>query len=434
MKQRKYSLNALLNSNRFVLILSIVIAIGIWLVVAIQFSPETTKTFTGIPVVIEESATAKNNNLVNFTDQEYTVSVTVSGKRFAISNLEPENIRVYANTSYVDTAGRQTVTLERVEGIRDESIEVKSITPREINLYYDRNATRILTLETEIHAPEEGIAPEGYLVDHERLSASQITVEGAETEINKIARVVVGVTLDSQIRKTTTVENPTISFLSAYGSELTQYISIKNNPKIALTIPVYKKVTMPISVSFHNAPAAYASKSLPVTFSPATASFGISEDRLEKLESVVVGTIDFAKIPGWQKTTFTFSAVGLMDDIKALEDTPESFQVTVDTTDMISQRFTPSNNNIIFQNVPDTLQVEVLDDLGSVTVIGPEDSLNKLTSNNVYADVDIESADQEIKAGGTYTCAARLYVRGVDDCWVYGEYRVQVRLNEKTNT
>ena len=87
-------------NNRYLAVFSFIAAFIIWIVVVMEFSPETTYKIQDVPVVITlENTTAEKLDLQPFTEKEYTVDVTVKGKRYSITqrDISPEDITVTAN-------------------------------------------------------------------------------------------------------------------------------------------------------------------------------------------------------------------------------------------------------------------------------------------------------------------------------------------------
>ena len=83
MKNKK-TLNGLFENNLFVLILSLFIAVIIWLLVVINVSPQTTRVIKGVKVTIDQTVPSQFG-LEVFGESEFTVDVTVKGKKYQIS-------------------------------------------------------------------------------------------------------------------------------------------------------------------------------------------------------------------------------------------------------------------------------------------------------------------------------------------------------------
>ena len=87
-KKSKNTFSSLLNNNRFILILSLVIAFILWMWVAIEQSPEIQKVITGVPVAIKVQSSSYNIMLFvsalqesigrEFTESEITLAAKIT--------------------------------------------------------------------------------------------------------------------------------------------------------------------------------------------------------------------------------------------------------------------------------------------------------------------------------------------------------------------
>ena len=81
-KSKKFSFENILDNNRFLMILSFIIAFGLWVWVAIDKSPEIQTVITDVPVKINlENSIPQQLGLQIFGESEFTVDVTVTGKK-----------------------------------------------------------------------------------------------------------------------------------------------------------------------------------------------------------------------------------------------------------------------------------------------------------------------------------------------------------------
>ena len=114
MNKKKFSLQNLMYDNRFVLVFSVVAAVIIWIIVAIQFSPEDDRIVKDVPVKIDISNNVSNLGLQMFGNTEFYVDVKVHGKRYEVAEsvLTKDDLVVTAKTNYVDSTGSQTLKLE----------------------------------------------------------------------------------------------------------------------------------------------------------------------------------------------------------------------------------------------------------------------------------------------------------------------------------
>ena len=255
MKKKKISFKNLIYDNRFVLALSIIAAVIIWIVVAIQASPEDDRIIKDVPVKIEISNNVSNLGLQMFGNTDFTVEVKVHGKRYEVAEsvLTKDDISVVAKTNYVDSTGSQTLKLEvTAKDPSKANYEIVSLSQDSINVYFDYYKEGEYTLQPDVVYDGASYVTNGLIAETPVLSANTVKLSGPVTEMAKIKKVVARVTLNKKISATTTLDAEIIP-LSEYGGKL-QYITVNDGlADITMTLPIYQRAELPTTVTFKNA-------------------------------------------------------------------------------------------------------------------------------------------------------------------------------------
>ena len=243
MKKKKISFKNLIYDNRFVLALSIIAAVIIWIVVAIQASPEDDRIIKDVPVKIEISNNVSNLGLQMFGNTDFTVEVKVHGKRYEVAEsvLTKDDISVVAKTNYVDSTGSQTLKLEvTAKDPSKANYEIVSLSQDSINVYFDYYKEGEYTLQPDVVYDGASYVTNGLIAETPVLSANTVKLSGPVTEMAKIKKVVARVTLNKKISATTTLDAEIIP-LSEYGGKL-QYITVNDGlADITMTLPIYQR-------------------------------------------------------------------------------------------------------------------------------------------------------------------------------------------------
>ncbi|MDR1805403.1 MAG: hypothetical protein LBQ80_01325 [Clostridium sp.] len=428
-------LRKLISSNPFLLLLSFVLAFSIWLGVTVSVAPEEEIVLAHVPVSIELTDAIKELNLEAFTSPDGVfVDVTIKGKRYVLNEIGSEQISVKAQTSTVGSAGLKTLRLSATSQ-SSKDFEIVRLSQQEISVLFDERKEQEFQLETVVVGVDgktikdlQEVAPKGYIVDHELLSGSSVTLSGPSSELARVKTVTATVQLTKQLTDTTPF-TAALALQTADGATA-QYVTIQTEEEVTMTIPVYKEVSLPLTVDWLNAPAAYTEKPLSFSISPQKAKFGISESLIGDVDSVSVGTVDFAKLPAGKKTVFKFPAVEL-PQYKLLSG-EESFSVTVDTSGTVSKSFAVPHQNVQLQNAESGMVAQISPgSLDSVTVAGSPESIAKLTGSDIYAEADLDSVKVQ---NGSATTAVRLFVKGYNDCWVIGSYKIVLTVTMEQST
>ena len=191
MKKKKISFKNLIYDNRFVLALSIIAAVIIWIVVAIQASPEDDRIIKDVPVKIEISNNVSNLGLQMFGNTDFTVEVKVHGKRYEVAEsvLTKDDISVVAKTNYVDSTGSQTLKLEvTAKDPSKANYEIVSLSQDSINVYFDYYKEGEYTLQPDVVYDGASYVTNGLIAETPVLSANTVKLSGPVTEMAKIKK------------------------------------------------------------------------------------------------------------------------------------------------------------------------------------------------------------------------------------------------------
>lgn len=424
--RQKINFRELFSNNRFVLLFSIVLAFVIWVAISMTASPEESYTVENVPVDFSlKGSLPEQLGLQAFGNTEFKVDVVVYGKRYIVSNLKPEDIKVTPDLSYVSSSGKNDVTLVAKPASDDADFTINSLSQTKVQVYFDTYKEVSYPLEPDIVA-EKVIPDKGYIQESIYPSISNVTVSGPTTEVNKVSNVVARVSLSEPLTTTTTLEAQ-ITPISEYGG-VPQYLDINHGQtKVTLTIKVLKLKELPVTVSYINEPLAYVSNPLPVTITPSRVTVAAEEADIDAMESFSVGTIDFNEL-GMIRHTFSFPASAIKE-VTVVDDNVKNFTVVIDARDKTSQTYTVSKNNITMLNVPDEFEVTALEDISNVTIIGPKSSIDALNADGIYAEVDLSTISI---APGRHEVTARVFVRSFNDCWAYKTYKVPIQITQKS--
>ena len=152
--KKKFSVNVLFNNDRFLLILSFIMAFFIWLAVSVNSGEIANYSIPNIPVTMELSEDAGNDGLsvvsINGVSvDDFTTTVKVKGNSVTVGSLKSSDIQVYGtNLGTIATSGTYNVTLMAKQlGIKN-NYDIISIDPSEVTVVVDRNITKEFVIDT----------------------------------------------------------------------------------------------------------------------------------------------------------------------------------------------------------------------------------------------------------------------------------------------
>ena len=412
----KFKLNDLFNNDLFVLIFSLVAALVIWLMVVVNVSPATTRVIQDVKVTID-STVPSQFGLEVFGETEFSVDVTVSGKKYQISSaaLSAEDVVVIAQTNSVDSAGKRVLQL-KPEIPDGADYTITNISSKTIEVYFDTAKTVQMVIEPQVVTDDFPIVEDGFTSGDINLSETSVTITGPSTEINRIEKVVAKLELKKPLSSNKSADAEIILLSDKNRSDF-KYVTTSID-KVVLTIPVLQEKELETVVAFKNAPDNLVVTPLKYTISPSKDLFNISVDDYEKTVDYTIGTIDFRTLSPSNRV-FTFSA----EDLKLSEDSKtEEFVVTVDMSDISQEYFTLPTKNFVVNN-PEKEEYKISGLNKSVVVVGSAKDLESVTEDDIKVEIDL--SDIDINKGQTITVPAVVTVDNAG-CWICGNYSVEV--------
>ena len=417
MLKNNNKLSVLLHNDKLMLIFSFIAAIVIWLGVVINVSPEMTTTIQNVKVTID-STVPSQFGLEVFGDNEFYVDVKVTGKKYKISSLNAEDIKIIAQTNSVDSAGMKTLLLKSDQTFGNSDYAISSISQKSIDVYFDVPKTIQMVIEPDIVADDIEIVEAGFKTGEINLSETSVSVTGPSTEINRIVKAVARLKLQKSLSANKSADVDVL-LLDENGKTNFKYVTtdIQN---VILTIPVLRVKEINTTILFKNAPDEYVLNPLKYTISPAKDFFNISVDEYDETKEFSVGTIDFKSV---SPSNYVFEFLRTDLPVSDESDT-QKFIVKLDVSGLSQDYFVISSNKVKVNN-PDNLEYRVSGLNKSVVVVGSEKALESITEDDISVEIDI--SDINITSGQTTSVPANVTVNS-SNCWIYGTYTVEVSL------
>ena len=383
---------SILNDRRIRLLLAIVGAIVAWMVVTIVVQPGTTRTINNVPVDFTyDSAAYTSRGLSIVSAPEKYVSLKLSGDGYTIGSLTSSDFVVYPDWS----------------GVRDS-----------VDVVFDvvEEKTVPITVTTNYLT-----IADGYILYDTELSKETVTLSGPSTEIDKVETCTAEVTHKGELTDSVTLDTA-LRFYTKSGSEVKfEYTNLEES-SVEVTLEVYKMATLPVSVSFINAPRNFDPSVLVYALSKQTLNVAGPESQIEKLSTLSVGTIDLS--------TFALNKVyelpiELPGNIRLL-DNISSITVSFDSSKLETKTMNLPASCVQVVNLPSTHTLTVQTErLMNVTLCGPAGLLDTLVPEQVVIEID---ADDFYVAAGQQNIACRLYVPSNGKIFALGSYVIQCKI------
>ena len=398
------------------IILSLVIAFFVWMA-AMLAAPEFTKHIKDVPITVDIPTSA----MLEVVEGEDTkVSLVLDGKQFEIGNYGPENVRVIADASAITEPGTYEVPLI-VSDNGTRSYSVTSISPSTVSLTFEARTKKLLQIQpsiTGLTTPDNYIAPENEIT----LDPSAVEISGAESFISRVERAVIEVNFTREVSSTQS-QNSKIVYYDENGNRLeTEDISYfhQDVSSVAITIPVKRVATLPLSVSFLNVPENFPEEELSYSLSVDSITVAAEDSVLRNHSSLVLGYIDFKQMNLLTSSQMDF-AVQLPDGFTDMDDI-EVVTVSFDADDLASTNLSLKNFQIV--NIPDGYTATVNEESLRVHVIGRKSIISGISAGDFVVKVDL--SDINLRSG-KYEIPVSIYAPTKGFVWAVGEYSVTVQ-------
>ena len=412
---------SLLDDRRIRLALALLGAVVAWMVVTMIVQPGTTNTIYNVPVdYTYDSSAYTSRGLSIVSAEEKTVNLKISGDGYTIGGLTASDFVVYPDWSSVRDSGEKTLRLQvrGANGMLNGINVTLEGTENTVQVVFDvvEEKTVPITVTTNYLT-----IADGYILYGTELSKESVTLSGPSTEIDKVTTCTAEVTHNGELTESVTLDTA-LRFYTNSGSEVEFAYTTLEESSVEVTLQVYKMATLPVSVSFINAPRDFDDSVLTYTLSKKTLNVAGPASQIDKLSTLSVGTIDLS--------TFSLNKVyempiELPSDIRLL-DNISTITVSFDSSKLETKTLNLPAACVQVVNLPSTYTLTVeTERLMNVTLCGPAGAMEALTPEQVVIEID---ADDFAVAIGQQNIACRLYVPSNGKIFALGSYVVQCKI------
>lgn len=422
MKKNKKKQKASFDNDFLLRIYAIIGAVIIWFIMSITLYSSLNKTIRDVPVEIDEKgiAYAAQYGLESIDFKNVTVDVKVSGKRYEIGNLKPEDIKATVEVIGVTKAGDYPLKINISSKTKD--FEIVSVSKTEVNVTFDKMMTKEFVISAE--APFYTV-PTDYIQESPVATPQTVEITGPQQQIERISRVVARTENKETI--TSSINIP-ISELILYDEDNvkldTSKFSFSTN-NFYIDMKVNKVKELPFNVEIQNAPPNFDLSSLNLEYSNNSIKIAGEESVVDTMNEIHLGYIDLRKLS--LRSSFTFD-VSLDPGISNLSDITK-VNISLDTVDLLQKTFSISKEQIHIIGALPEYNIFIQNfGIQNIALVGPEEVISKITPEDIIAEVDLSN---EGIIPNNYTRAAKIYCPNYNNVWAYGVYNVTLTVSEK---
>lgn len=401
-------------------VLAVLFAIFLWWVVVNIDDPISKKTFTVDVTVTNPEVITNAGKSYQIIDDTKNVNVTVKARRKVLDEIRRNNIVATADLREMqDTSVPIRVSITGFEGEYEEV----TANPRNIQVKVENTQKKTFPITTvAVGAPRDG-----YVVGSMTASPKTVDISGPESSIAKISKVVAKVDV-SELAADTAVQVQLVYYDAAdnmIDKTLLTSNCDKNGVSVSIDVWKTKELTLNFDTSGIEPAEGYVFTGIEVE--PQVIEVAGNPEVLREYTELMIDK------EALQKTGITASEEVIVD-IKeylpegvSLVDTDAAsvvVQIILEKAGTKSLRLPTGSITVL--NASDELQLsyEILE--VELTFTGRTENLEKLTSENIIASIDIKDCTEE----GTYTVPVKV-TELPDGCEYIEEVQVKIVLTKK---
>ena len=284
---------SILDDRRIRLLLAIVGAIVAWMVVTIVVQPGTTRTINNVPVDFTyDSAAYTSRGLSIVSAPEKYVSLKLSGDGYTIGSLTSSDFVVYPDWSGVRDSGEKTLRLlvRGANGMLNGVTVTIDGSDNMVDVMFDvvEEKTLPVTVTTNYLTISDG-----YILYSTEVSKDMVTLSGPSSELDKVTTCTAEVTYSGELDSSVTLATP-LRFYTSGGTEVNFEYTELEESSVDVTLQVYKMATLPVNVSFINAPRDFDESVLVYELSRKQLKVAGPEAKIDMLSTLPIGSIDLS--------------------------------------------------------------------------------------------------------------------------------------------
>lgn len=374
------------------LLLSLIVALALWLYVVTTVKPETDQSFYNIPVALENERSLERQGLMLVSSDEAVVSVKLHGRRAELNKLDRSNIQVTVDLSTVSEPGSHTLGYKVSFPNGINSVTVAQRLTANVTVEIAEYAEKSVPVQILL----QGTLEQGLMADTENASTSvqKVWVSGPKQTVDQIAFA--GILVD-QTGLTSDLSGDFVYTLMNEAGQPVDAASVTTDAEqIHLELPVEHTKEVMLRVNL-KAGGGAAQSNARVEIVPDRITVSGSAEALEDLKEISLAEVDLGLVPldaeGYRESVEIKLPAGLQN-----RSGQSKAQVVVRLTGLKETTLTLSSAQIRTVNVSSGLEANVVLKQIDVRFRGPAAEINALTVGNVLATLDL--AD---KQEGTYT-------------------------------
>lgn len=375
----------MMKSKASSILLSLVIAFGLWLYVVTNVSQEAEYTIYNVPVVMEGEALLNEKNLMITSVSADDVDLTLSGSRSDLAKVNNSNMILKVNLGEI-AEPQEKKALEYTPvypgDVATNALTIENRHPARIYVTVEARRNK----EVPVEVVWIGSTPDGFMSDRENrvLDYDKVNVVGPASVADLIEKAVIEVDLND--RKESVSQDYRYTLCDKNGNPVDAELITTNVENIHLDVKIQKVKEVKLVAEIVYGGGA-TEKNTTVTVEPAVIRLAGGGAVLEELgDTINLGRIDLSTIERSQELTIPIT---LPEDVTNLSNITEA-KVNIKFAGLLTKEFEVENIEAV--NVPDGLEADIMEKKLTVVLRGTAMDLSKIMPEDIQIRADFTGA------------------------------------------
>lgn len=396
-------------------LLSLIIAILIWIVVANVDNYKTTKQITGIEIEFTNGSAITEKNKVYEVPEETTIDVVVKGPRSVVEGLTKDDFKAVADLSKMSITNAVSV----------EVSAVRSSVEKEVTIVYSNNAINVAVEDkVEKQLPitvktSENVA-DGYAISNKTAAPNLITIKGAESIVNTISEVYVDVDVSNANKDIVAYGEPVFVDYAGKTIESEKFEYDVKTVEVSIEVKKTKELRVKVATS-GDVRDGYQISS--IDYQPTSIVVVGNAEDLAKIDEILIDDVDVTNASSDMETSVALAEY-LPSEI-SIADGTEEIMIKVMIEQLQEKTIDIENDDINIVGKKDGYTYTFTNKDGlAVKVKGLKDKISDIKVANMLPSIDVSEYGT-----GKYTFTVSL--KEDSGVTIEGEYTVELEIGKE---
>ena len=402
------------------IVISILVAIAMWVYVDLDKAPLRTKTIRDIPVEFSgENTTLADKNLMLLSGYDTTIDLKIRGPKRELVKMNRDNVRVIASTSSIDSVGVHQLdwTVSFPDGVVRTNVSVEKASLSQITVTVGELYTKEVPVEWQV----DGEVAEGYFTGDVVLDPEVLTLRAQRDDLLNVSCAKLTVDISGATRSV--VQTVDVQLYDYDGNPVENSYIRTNTSLIQAKVPVLTTREVELAVEFSGVPGA-AMNSIKCDITPKTVRLNGEADVLDSIDKLVLATLHVDDLELHQQNSYVVTPPDGTWLVNGNE------VATADITLEGIEEKSLTATSIEFDKLPSGLYAIAPDGGLTVRLWGLSEEIEAVTAENLRVIADMSA----VTGQGTVTVPVTVTISGFNDVTVRGTYELTVTVTDVAPT